>query len=122
MPRSFCVAVEPSDGHLEFIGLRPKMYSLLVGDKEKKTGKGIQKAFLKKNVTHAHYRRCLLSDDRVDQQQLAAFQATDASESLAAGRVGKLSSRRIWPAHTGRPKRKRSIHAVRAKSIVGGFS
>ena len=46
----------------------------------------------------------------------------DAAEFDAAGRVEKLSSRRIWPAHTGQPKRKISIHAVRAKSIVGGFS
>ena len=57
----------------EFIGLRPKMYSLKVGSKEKKTGKGIKKAFLKKEVTHADYKRCLLSNNRADQQQLASF-------------------------------------------------
>ena len=31
----------------EFIGLRPKMYSLKIGEKEKKTGKGIHRGFLK---------------------------------------------------------------------------
>ena len=76
----------------EFVGLRPKMYSLLIGDKEKKTGKGIQRAFLKNNVTHAHYRRCLLSDDRVDQQQRAAFQTIRSNkhqvQSLEINKVG----------------------------------
>eukprot|EP01048_Picozoa_sp_COSAG05_P025998 COSAG05_NODE_6883_length_887_cov_1.947970_2_plen_99_part_01 len=39
------------------------MYSLNCGQgEEKKTGKGIQRAYLKNHVTHADYRRCLLSD------------------------------------------------------------
>ena len=60
----------------EFVGLRPKMYSILDGNstKEKKTGKGIKKAYLKKDVTHADYRRCILSDNIKDQQQKAKFQ------------------------------------------------
>ena len=59
----------------EFVGLRPKMYSLGGGalPKEKKAGKGVQKAFLKKKVTHSDYVRCLTSQDRKDQQQLAKF-------------------------------------------------
>ena len=40
---------------------------------EKKTGKGIQRAYLKQNISHDDYRRCLLSDKRQDQQQLASF-------------------------------------------------
>ena len=71
------------------------MYSLLIGDKEKKTGKGIQRAFLKKNVTHADYRRCLLSDNREDQQQRAAFQTIRSSKhqihSLEINKVGLCS-------------------------------
>ena len=60
----------------EFVGLRPKMYSMLDGnsDKEKKTGKGIKRAYLKKQVGHADYRRCILSDKIEDQQQKAKFQ------------------------------------------------
>ena len=57
----------------EFVGLRPKMYSLKCGASEKKTGKGIQRAYLKQNISHDDYRRCLLSDKRQDQQQLASF-------------------------------------------------
>ena len=76
----------------EFVGLRPKMYSLLIGDKEKKTGKGIQRAFLKNNVTHADYRRCLLSSERADQQQRAAFQTIRSNkhqvQSLEINKVG----------------------------------
>jgi hypothetical protein len=76
----------------EFVGLRPKMYSLLIGAKEKKTGKGIQRAFLKNNVTHADYRRCLLSSERADQQQHAAFQTIRSDKhsisSLEIRKVG----------------------------------
>ena len=57
----------------EFVGLRPKMYSLKCGTSEKKTGKGIQRAYLKQNIKHDDYRRCLLSGKKVDQQQLASF-------------------------------------------------
>ena len=59
----------------EFCGLRPKMYSLGGGSlpQEKKTGKGVQRGFLKKKVTHADFRRCLLSDKKADKQQLAKF-------------------------------------------------
>ena len=49
------------------------MYSLKCGTSEKKTGKGIQRAYLKQNIKHDDYRRCLLSGKKVDQQQLASF-------------------------------------------------
>ena len=63
---------------IEFVGLRAKMYSLKVHKRastpqEKKTGKGIQRAHLKEKVTHDDYRRCLMSDERKDQQQLAGW-------------------------------------------------
>ena len=52
----------------EFIGLRPKMYSLLFteNDKpvEKKTAKGIAKHVTKNRIRHAHYRDCLLKRQR----------------------------------------------------------
>ena len=43
-------------------------------DKEKKVGKGIKKAYLKKDVSHADYRKCIVSDKITDQQQRAKFQ------------------------------------------------
>jgi len=39
----------------EFVGLRPKMYSLLLASSEKYTAKGIKKTFAKKHLTHKHY-------------------------------------------------------------------
>ena len=45
---------------LEFIGLRPKMYSLFLPEKKSKnTAKGVPKSFVKKHITHDLYRQCL---------------------------------------------------------------
>ncbi|KAK3731226.1 hypothetical protein QZH41_004694 [Actinostola sp. cb2023] len=47
----------------EFVGLRPKMYSLLFTENnkpiEKKTAKGVAKHVTKHRIRHAHYRDCL---------------------------------------------------------------
>ena len=40
----------------EFVGLRSKMYSLLVDGKEKKTAKGIKKIVIRRDLCHAAYR------------------------------------------------------------------
>jgi hypothetical protein len=83
-----CEGKSPS----EFVGLRPKMYSLSVGDEEKKTAKGVQRAYMKNRLTHADYRRCLISSDRADQQQFASFNAIRAKKhvvhSLEIKKVG----------------------------------
>jgi ssDNA-binding Zn-finger/Zn-ribbon topoisomerase 1 len=58
---------------VEFVGLRSKMYSILLDDKkEKKTGKGIKKSALKKYINHADYKRCLFGTIK-DQRQLISF-------------------------------------------------
>ena len=45
---------------LEFVGLRAKMYSLLLpNNKSQNTAKGIPKPFVRKHITHEHYRDCL---------------------------------------------------------------
>lgn len=45
----------------EFVGLRPKMYSIKLEDgKEKKTGKGIKKSVLQKEVRHQDFKDCLM--------------------------------------------------------------
>jgi len=50
----------------EFIGLRPKMYSLIYdsddGQKEKRTAKGIAKCAINKQIRHLHYKQCLLNN------------------------------------------------------------
>ena len=43
----------------EFVGLRPKMYSLLYGGLEKKTAKGVKKAVVDKHLKHESYKRAL---------------------------------------------------------------
>ena len=44
----------------EFIGLKPKLYSILYdGGKFKNTAKGLQRSVLKKTINHNHYRNVL---------------------------------------------------------------
>ena len=46
---------------VEWIGLRAKMYSMMTDDgKEKKTGKGIKKSVLKKEIRHQDFKDCLM--------------------------------------------------------------
>ena len=46
---------------VEWIGLRAKMYSMKLDDgKEKKTGKGIKKSVLKKEIRHQDFKDCLM--------------------------------------------------------------
>jgi hypothetical protein len=46
----------------EFVGRKSKMYSLSYEDKTKMTGKGIQKAVLKKFFSHDDYKSCILDN------------------------------------------------------------
>jgi len=49
---------------LEFVGLRSKMYSLLLpGNKEKKTAKGIKKSYVTKKIRHEDYRNCIFNEE-----------------------------------------------------------
>ena len=45
---------------VEFVGLRAKMYSLLLpGDKEKSTAKGVKRSHAQKYIKHNQYKNCL---------------------------------------------------------------
>src|SRR2546425_2928996 len=45
---------------VEFVGLRAKMYSILLpGDKEKSTAKGVKRSHAQKYIKHVHYKTCL---------------------------------------------------------------
>jgi len=49
----------------EFIGLRPKLYSLLTDEGEEKcVGKGITRSTLKRKIRHNTYKECLLRERR----------------------------------------------------------
>lgn len=48
---------------IDFVGLRPKVYSLLAHDKScKKTLKGVQRGYVKKHVNHDRYKACLFNE------------------------------------------------------------
>ena len=56
-----CSGVTP----LEFVGLRAKIYSILMPDQcEKKTGKGINSRYLKKHIHHQMYLDCLETEHK----------------------------------------------------------
>jgi hypothetical protein len=52
------------------------MYSLLLpNNKEKKTAKGIQRGFVKKNIRHAEYRACIF-DEQPTSSKFCAIRIT----------------------------------------------
>ena len=63
----------------EFVGLRPKMYSLLYNENgktvEKKVAKGIAKNVTKREVRHEHYKECLFNrkQQTASMQQIRSF-------------------------------------------------
>ena len=60
---------------VEWIGLRAKMYSIKLEDgKEKKTGKGIKKSVLKKEVRHQDFKDCLM-EKREFQHSMVNFRS-----------------------------------------------
>lgn len=48
----------------EFVGLKPKMYSIKSGDIEKKTAKGVARGIIKRQIRHSDYLYCLLKQKR----------------------------------------------------------
>eukprot|EP01047_Picozoa_sp_COSAG01_P060395 COSAG01_NODE_7397_length_3224_cov_1.757120_2_plen_183_part_00 len=77
---------------LEFVGLRPKMYSLKISaTKQKGTAKGVPKNYRKKHITHADYHRCLFSKECVDRQQMARFSTIRSKKhKLATLEINKV--------------------------------
>ena len=59
----------------EFIGLRPKMYSLKYSSQEKKTAKGVKKCVLEKQLKHEAYLTCLSnrSDMRHEMNMIRSY-------------------------------------------------
>ena len=47
---------------IEFVGLQPKMYSVLTTECEKKRAKGVSKAVIDKQITHDHYKNVLFNE------------------------------------------------------------
>ena len=47
---------------IEFVGLKPKMYSILLDETEKKTAKGISRHVTARDLRHVMYKNCLLEE------------------------------------------------------------
>lgn len=65
---------ELSETIQEFVGIRAKMYSLLMTGKkpEKKTAKGIKRCAMKR-ISHEDYKRCLFGEKEEDMRQMVSF-------------------------------------------------
>jgi hypothetical protein len=77
----------------EFCGLRSKMYSMLLETgKEKKTGKGIKKSVVNKEIVHNNYRQAIFPEDVVDLRQPVEFNLIrskgHALSSITVNKVG----------------------------------
>ena len=59
----------------EFVGLRPKIYSLKYGDQENKKAKGIKKCVIEKQLKHEAFRNCLAnrSDMRYQMNMIRSY-------------------------------------------------
>jgi hypothetical protein len=49
---------------MEFVGLKPKMYSLKSQNEEKKTAKGVSRVIVKRHLRHADYKNALITECR----------------------------------------------------------
>ena len=73
---------------LEFVGLRSKMYSLLLQDDNHKcTVKGVQRAFLKKRVTHQDYLDCLQQQTRT---QASFHNIVSKNHNVTTAKITKI--------------------------------
>lgn len=79
-----CGGVPPE----EYVGLRPKMYSMLVDGTEKKTAKGVSRHVTKKQLRHSQYRDCLFTSEITfaEMKQIRSLQ--HQVYSIALNKVG----------------------------------
>ena len=61
----------------EFVGLRPKMYSLDCGEMSQKKVKGVKKHYVKKNVVHKDFLTVLKREKRSTMAQFNTFKSTN---------------------------------------------
>ena len=60
----------------EFVGLRSKMYSMMVGKSEKKTAKGIKRATIRQSLKHVMYKDVLFNE-RTTRETMRAIQSVN---------------------------------------------
>jgi len=72
----------------EFVGLRAKMYSLLLGDKFKMTAKGIKKSFIKHHLDHQTFLNTLRSRRPTEAEFLSFASNNHQLKTLKIKKVG----------------------------------
>ena len=78
-----CNGVPP----VEFVGLRAKMYSILLpGDKTKSVAKGIKTGFAKRHIKHALYKKCLFEECTTN---ASYFQIGSKNHQLSTNQIKK---------------------------------
>src|SRR6267154_1289175 len=78
-----------TERRLEFVGLRSKMYSLLMPvGKEKSTAKGIKTSYAKENIKHRLYRECL----EKEMSTIASYhQIGSSNHQLSTNKINKFA-------------------------------
>ena len=121
---------------LEFIGLRAKLYSILMTDEEKQTAKGAPRVAIKQQLSHKDYKACLESHQlkysvatnirselhriySVKHQKLKRYVLNCGKETLAYGhyKINEINNPHIVHDHSYSSKRKREDDGLKTKEI-----
>jgi hypothetical protein len=80
-----CAGIAP----LEYVGLRAKMYSILLPDnKAKSTAKGVKTAFARRHLKHELYRKCLFEETGTN---ASYFQIGSKNHQLSTNHIKKAA-------------------------------
>ena len=89
---------------LQFVGLRSKMYSLVMpGGKEKATAKGIKASFAKDNIKHQDYLRCLREETTTtaSYHQIGSSNHQLSTNPIVKSALSPFDDKRYLLANTG---------------------
>ena len=78
----------PENPPKEFIGLKPKMYSIDLGAGEKKVAKGVNRSVIKRQLRHALYRTCLYDGTKMSHTMV---RIRSSKHQLNTIKVNKIS-------------------------------
>jgi len=85
----------------EFVGVRPKCYSMLCNDGENsKKLKGVPKTVVKKNIIHDDYRKCVLENETKNVQfeaiRCKSGKLTNYSLTQSKNALSNTDDKRVW--------------------------
>jgi len=88
---------------VEFVGLCPKMYSLLTLEgKEKSTAKGIKSSYQKKHMKHSLYKHCLFESvtTKASYHQIGSSNHQLSTNKIVKAALSPFDNKRYLLAHT----------------------